>query len=262
LDRQEGSLMYKINGEEVDWRWLMRHPEWDWIQEGDNLERLRAQDKWFLDSHGFTDVLRKHDADYVNVSEEIWGGRALDPAKVKLKVDSKYPPAFTDKIYGFMPKRLAEYEGSTLISLGRMKGYGGTYPSLTLKNLFGLIPDPMRSWWHGHNDERLTASILDTAKLYASYFKIYGVCEAFRDLTVSDPHGEVKVPWGAYSVKKVEGFCVHGQNLVEVDALTCALIEVDPEKVGYISEGEKLFGNYDRDSLHKATEERHRFIPL
>jgi hypothetical protein len=206
LDRQDGSLKYTVDGEDVDWRWLMSHPEWDWIMEGDRLERLKAQDRWFLDSHGFTDVLRDHGAEYVNVSEEIWMGRALDPAEVKERVESRYPPASTGRVYRFMPRKLAEHAGSTLISLGRVKGYGGAYPSLTLKNMFGLIPDPMRSWWHGQKDERLTASILDIARVYASYFRLYGVCEAFRNLTFSDDQGEVKTSWGCYGVKEVEGF--------------------------------------------------------
>jgi uncharacterized protein (DUF362 family) len=261
LDRQDGSLKYTVDGEEVDWRWLMSRPDWDWIMEGSRLDLLRAQDRWFLDSHGFTDVMREHDAEYVNVTEEIWMGRALDPDEVKERVESKYPPAHTSSVYGFMPRKLAEHQDSTLISLGRVKGYGGSYPSLTLKNLFGLIPDPLRSWWHGQKDKLLTASILDAAKLYASYFRLYGVCEAFRSLTVSDPQGEVKAPWGGYAVKEVKGFAVHGSNLVDVDAVTCGLIEVDPDKVGYIAEGEKLFGPYSRVSYRRAMEERRRFIP-
>jgi uncharacterized protein (DUF362 family) len=261
LDRQDGSLKYTVDGEKVNWRWIMNHPDWDWILEGKRLEQLKAQDRWFLDSHGFTDVMREHDAEYVNVSEEIWMGRALNPSEVKIRVESMYSPTNTKKVYGFMPRKLAEHRGSTLISLSRAKGYGGTYPSFTVKNLFGFIPDPMRSWWHGQENNRLTPSILDAAKLYASYFRLYGVCEAFRNITVNDPKGEVKAPWGSYRVKEVEGFAVHGSNLVEVDAVTCGLMEVDPDKVGYIAEGEKLFGSFSREMYQKAVEERRRFIP-
>ncbi|OGD47831.1 hypothetical protein A3K69_05825 [Candidatus Bathyarchaeota archaeon RBG_16_57_9] len=260
LDRQDGSLKYTVNGEEVDWRWIMRHPDWGWIMEGGHLELLRTQDRWFMETHGFTDLLDTHDAEYVNVTEEIWGGRVLDPRIVQEKVESIYPPARSRDVYGFMPRRLADMEGSTLISLGRVKGYGGTYPSLTVKNMFGLIPDPMRSWWHGHKDERLNDSIVDAVKLYASYFTLYGVCEAFRNLTVSDPQGEVKTSWGCYGVRGVEGFAVHGPNLIDVDAVTCGLIDVDPGKVGYISVGEKALGAYDRDASLRAAANRGKYI--
>ncbi len=259
LDRQDGSLTYTVDGEKVDWRWIMRNPDWGWIMDGDRLDLLRAQDKWFMDTYGFTDLLAAHDTEYVNVTEEIWAGRTLDHTEAKSAVESIYPPVHVDKLYGFMPKRLAQHRGSTLISLGRMKGYGSAYPSLTVKNIFGFIPDPMRSWWHGQEDSRLSDSIIDTVKLYASYFRLYGVCEAFKSLTLSDPEGEVKTSWGCYGVREVEGFAVHGPNLLDVDAVTCGLIEVDPDKVGYISEGEKVFGPYSREQYRKAVKNRHRF---
>lgn len=260
LDRQDGSLKYTVDGEEVDWRWIMKHPDWGWIREGGRLERLRAQERWFMDAHGFMDLLDAHGAEYVNVTEEIWGGRALDPKAVRERVESKYAPAKFSQVYGFMPRRLAEMEGSTLISLGRVKGYGGVYPSLAIKNMFGLIPDPMRSWWHGPKDERLNDSIVDAVKLYASYFSLYGVCEAFRNLVASDPEGEVKVSWGRYSVREVEGFAVHGPSLMDVDAATCGLIEVDPCKVGYITGGEEALGPYDRDAVKRAAANRGRYV--
>lgn len=43
--------------------------------------------------------------------------------------------------------------------------------------------------------------------------------------------------------------------------MTCGLIEVDPEKVGYIVDGEALFGPYSRSSYSRAEGERRRFIP-
>jgi len=259
LDRQDGSLKYTVGGEEVDWRWIMRHPDWGWMMEEGRLERLRAQERWFMDTHGFTDLLDSHGAEYLNVTEEIWGRRALDPRVVRERVESKHSPAKFSQVYGFMPRRLASLEGSTLISLGRVKGYGGEYPSLTMKNMFGLIPDPMRSWWHGPDNSRLDDSVIDAIKLYSSYFRLYGVCEAFRNMTVSDPQGEVKTSWGGYGIREVDGFAVHGPNLLDVDAATCGLIEVNPDKVGYIPRGEAAFGPYSRESYGIAVENRHRF---
>jgi len=69
-----------------------------------------------------------------------------------------------------------------------------------MKNVFGLIPDPLRSRWHGPNDEWLGRSIVDVNKVYAALFRVYGICEALHYATLSDPEGDVKVPWGSYSV--------------------------------------------------------------
>jgi hypothetical protein len=260
-DRHDGSMRLSSGGEKVDWRWLLKHPDWGWAKEDGTWDEIRRQDRWFLDHHGFTDVIGAHDAEYLNITEEIWSGRAEKPEEMKELVESRYSPVQHEQIYGFMPSKLWRLRGSPLVSLGRVKGYGGTYPSLTLKNLFGLVPDPYRSWWHGPKDRDLSRSIVDIAKLYASAFTIHGVCEAFSSYTVNDPGGEVKVPWGAYRVMKSDGFVAHGPSPVELDAVLCALIRVDPSKVGYLQLGEKEFGPYDKGAVAEASAASAKWFP-
>jgi uncharacterized protein (DUF362 family) len=260
-DRHDGSMRLSSGGEKVDWRWLLKHPDWGWAKEDGTWDEIRRQDRWFLDHHGFTDVIGAHDAEYLNITEEIWSGRAEKPEEMKELVESHYSPVQHEQIYGFMPSKLWRLRGSSLVSLGRVKGCGGTYPSLTLKNLFGLVPDPYRSWWHGPKDRDLSRSIVDIAKLYASAFTIHGVCEAFSSYTVNDPGGEVKVPWGAYRVMKSDGFVAHGPSPVELDAVLCALIRVDPSKVGYLQLGEKEFGPYDKGAVAEASAASAKWFP-
>lgn len=52
-----------------------------------------------------------------------------------------------------------------LISFAKLKS--GTW---SLKNLFGLIPDPIRSRWHGPDGELLGRSIVDIAAVYRALF--------------------------------------------------------------------------------------------
>ena len=252
LERQDGTMSFTVDGEEVDWRWILRHPSWDWAQEEGRWDELRRQDRWFLDEHGFTDLFAELGVEYVNVTEEVWQGRIADPSTVKEAVEERFAPAFTDRMYGFLPERLHDLRGSTLVSLGKVKGMGGTFPSLAMKNLFGLIPDPLRSWWHGPDDSRLGESIVDIAKVYASFFEVYGVCEAIREVTVSHPEGEVKVPWGSYDIVRDLGVVALGPNLVSLDAVLCGLIGVDPEKVSYIRLGEAAFGHFCRLTVKEA----------
>ena len=190
--------------------------------------------------------------EYVNVTEEVWKGRTADPAVVKEAVEGRFSPAFTERMYGFLPERLHDLKGSPLISYGKVKGIGGTYPSLALKNLFGLIPDPLRSWWHGPDDRRLADSIVDIAKVYASFFDLYGVCEAINTVTVSNPMGEVKTAWGNYDIVRDLGVVASGPDLVTLDAVLCGLIRVDPEKVGYLKKGEEEFRPYERDLVEES----------
>ena len=252
LDRQDGKMKFVINGEEVDWKWILRNPKWGWAKEAGRWEEFRRQDKWFLDEHGFTDLFQEHGVEYVNITEEIWRGKAADHDEVKKKVEARYSTAFRKELYSFVPSRLYELRGATFISYGKVKGIGGTFPSLTMKNMFGLIPDPLRSWWHGPNDKWLGRSIVDINKIYAALFNVYGICEAIRYMTVNHPEGEVKVPWGGYNIIRDPGVVALGKPLIVLDAILCGIIDVDPEKVSYLKLGEETFGSYDRSLIEKA----------
>ncbi len=262
LEKNDGSLKFTVDGDDANWNWVIEHPSWDWIKEEGRWDELRRQDNWFLDEYGFTDLFQEFGVEYVNVTEEIWKGEIADPAEVKEAVEARYEPAFTDQIYGFLPKRLHELRGSPLISLGKVKGIGGSFPSLTLKNLFGYIPDPLRSWWHGNKDERLARSIIDITKVYEAYFEVYGICEAVSTVMVNNPEGEYESPWAKYNIIRELGIVVCGPDLVQLDAIVCGLIGIDPRKVSYIEEGEKAFGEYDRHHVEAARKVAHEWFPV
>jgi len=262
MDRQDGTMKFTVDGEEVDWRWILKHPSWDWIREEGHWDQIREQDRWFLNEHGFTDLFAEHDVEYVNVTEEVWQGRTADHRKVKEAVESRFAPVFREELYGYVPSRLYELRGAPLISFGRVKGIRGTYPSLTMKNLFGFIPDPLRSWWHGPSDKWLGKSIVDINKVYAALFNVYGICEALRYATVNHPEGEVKVPWGSYNIVRDLDVAALGRHLVSLDATLCGLIGVDPEKVSYLELGEEAFGPYDRRYLEDAKAEAADWFPI
>jgi uncharacterized protein (DUF362 family) len=259
MERQNGSMKFNVDGEEVDWRWIMKHPNWDWIKKEGRWDEMRKQDKWFLDEFGFTDLFNEYGVDYVNVTEEVWQGRIADVGKIKKTAEARLTPVRKEELYKCIPQRLYELRGATFISFGKVKGIRGTFPSLTMKNLFGLIPDPLRSWWHGPNDEWLGRSIVNVNKIYTALFKVYGICEALHYATVSDPKGEVKTPWGSYNIAKNLGVLAFGRNLVSLDAILCGLIGVDPEKVSYIKLGEEAFGFYNRGHIEKAKSSKEWF---
>jgi len=47
-----------------------------------------------------------------------------------------------EELNSMMPKKLYDLRGSTFISFAKLKHY----PTFTIKNLFGMIPDPLRPW--------------------------------------------------------------------------------------------------------------------
>lgn len=261
-ERQDGTMNFTVNGEQVDWRWIMNHPDWSWAKEKSCWEQFRKQDKWFLDTYGFTDLFNERGAEYVNVTEEVWQEKTAYPQKVKEAVEARYPPVFQEQLYSYVPQKLYELKGSTMISFGRTKDIGGTFPSLTMKNMFGMIPDPLRAWWHGPGDKHLAASIIDVNKIYASLFNLYGICEAIRYAIVANPQGKVKAPWGNYDIAENLGVIAMGRSLMQLDAVLCGLIKVNPDNVAYISQGEKIFGNVDKAQVEAAKVEAKQWFPV
>jgi uncharacterized protein (DUF362 family) len=261
-ERQDGTMIFTVNGEQVDWRWIMKHPDWSWAKEETRWQQFRKQDKWFLDTYGFTDLFNERGAEYVNVTEEVWQGKTADPNKVKEAVEARYLPVFREQLYSYVPQKLFDLKGSTMISFGRVKGVGGTYPSLTMKNMFGMIPDPLKSWWHGPNDKHLATSIIDINKIYASLFSLYGICEAIRFAVVDNPQGKVKAPWGTYDIAENLGVIATGRSLIQLDAVLCGIIRVNLANVAYLCQGEKIFEDIDKTQVEAAKKEAKKWFPL
>lgn len=253
---KSGDIRFSVEGKERNWHWLLkggwrwvqRNPSWDWFREKGLWDQIRTMDKWFLDEYGFTDLFNEFGVEYINVTEEVWQGRTIDPQQVKKTVEAKFSPVFTDKLYGCVPRKLFDLRGSTFVSFAKVKHYA----SFTLKNVFGLIPDPLRAWWHGPKNERFDQSINDVNKIYASLFNMYGICEALRYTAVSHPEGEFGEPRMKYNVAKDLGIVSFGRHLVSVDAALFSLLGLDPQKIEYLKLGEEAFGSFDRTIVETA----------
>ena len=194
--------------------------KWRWIRE---------QDEWFLKFSGIDKVLAKHSVEYINITEEIWSDRALEPEEVRDLVDNRYGTLTSSEMYGFVPAKIYELRDSTLISLNKSRQMNGGI-SLSTKNLFGLIPDPSRyGKWHGENDSRLPKSIVEINKIYRSLFS---PCYWINEM-------------------KSLGVFVGSRNSVEADAVTAKLAGIDPEKITYLRHVAGVFGGYDKGSLAK-----------
>ena len=94
--------------------------------------------------------------------------------------------------------------------------------SFTVKNFFGLLPDPLRAYWHQWFD----ISLIGIIKVYASLFKVYGICE-----------GISCIPWWKEKKKILKdlGILAFGRNLASVDAVLCGLMGIDVEEVSWLS---------------------------
>jgi len=197
--------------------------KWQWIKE---------QDKWFLKFSGIAKILAKHDVEYINVTEEIWSTRTLDPNEVREFVDKKYGVLVSQEMYNFVPTKICELRDSVFISLNNSRR-NREQISLSTKNLFGLIPDPARCGkWRGKNDSRLSRSVIDINKIYRSFFSPCYWINEIKEL----------------------GMFVGSKNSVEADAVAAKLMGINPETIDYLKHAANVFGGYDKKVLTKIPE--------
>lgn len=244
-------LCFSVDGKEVNWKWLLtgdgwkwliKNPDWDWFTHGEHWNQIIKEDQSFLKEYGFSDLFDEFNVEYINVTEEIWNGRFTNPSEVKKIVESKYKPVQNDQLYGMVPAKLFDLRNSTLISFARVK----MYASFTIKNLFGMIPDPLRPYWHGPKNSTITQSIVDINKIYHSLFNVFGICEAIFTLPVLHPDGKYEgIYSGRYKICEGKGFVALGRNLAALDAL---LLHLTDQSIRSIAD-------LNRDPVYLAEEE-------
>ncbi|HUS77929.1 MAG TPA: hypothetical protein VM050_04635 [Patescibacteria group bacterium] len=80
LNLMEDGMAFTVDGEEVNWRWLLKgagwrwlydNPDWGWFLEGGHWEQILREDRAFLDEQGFTDLFEEFDVEYVNTTDEV-----------------------------------------------------------------------------------------------------------------------------------------------------------------------------------------------
>jgi uncharacterized protein (DUF362 family) len=131
--------------------------------------------------------------------------------------------------------------------------------SFSMKNLFGMIPDPLRSWWHGLGNRMIAQNILDINKVYHSIFDMFGICEALKGIAYMHPNGEYAgVYSGKYTIKEGRGVVAFERNLVELDSILLGISDpsqrniVDPINQAPISLAQDEFGAVDRSLIDEA----------
>lgn len=192
------------------WEWLVQNPSWEWFKDSGHWDHLRKEDQAFLEKYGFTDLFEEFNVTYVNVTEEVWNGRIAEPTQIKRQVESKFKPVHFEEVYNLVPKVLYDLRGTTFISFAKLK----MYASFTMKNLFGMIPDPIRAWWHGPKHSTLAETVVDINKVYHTLFNVYGICEALKITGVSHPEGKFEGLYsGKYNVVKDFGVLTFAETL-------------------------------------------------
>lgn len=210
----EGHTSSRNNAGRVDWDWeseAREHRAW-----------IRSQETEFLEKTGLAEVIRRHQATYVNVTEEFWDGRCTAPPEAPVSED--FP-----ELAGFVPQIVLEHAGAPLISYARFKG-----PTrLSLSNLFGLIPEPLRARWHGPNLSHVAHVCCALAKLYGSFLNVFGLVESINGAVRWDRRGLYRSRWGNYDLIPAPGVATLSRGVAGADALAARLQGQDPARSAF-----------------------------
>ena len=116
-----------------------------------------------------------------------------------------------------------------MVSLARFKG-----PTrLGLSNLFGLIPRPLRTEWHGPDITHFAGVCCDLARLYGRLFPLFGLVEAFDSAVRWDRKGLYRSRWGNYDLVLTDGLFTLSEGLVGADLLASPLQGQDVQRSAF-----------------------------
>lgn len=176
--------------------------QFDWETEARRHRAwIRQQEAEYLRRTGLADVLAKHAAQYVNVTEAYWDEDCPEPAS------------------SYVPQALLPYAGCPMISFAKFKG-----PTrLAISNLFGLIADPLRSAWHGPNITYFARICCDVAKAYGAHFPLIGINEGLYSAVRWNRKGLYRSRWGNYDLISNAGYVAAGANVATADILASRL---------------------------------------
>ena len=89
--------------------------------------------------------------------------------------------------------------------------------------MFGLIPDPLRSAWHGPNITYFARVCCDLAKVYGALFPLSGINEALYSAVRWNRKGLYRSRWGNYDLISNAGYVAASSNLATADILASRL---------------------------------------
>jgi len=203
---------------------------------------LRESDRWFLRYSAIDKILEKHGVEFLNITEENWAGRTVDAGEIRGHVGSVHEPVMRDELYSVIPEKLYELRHGDLLSLSKVKLWQDDIGvSLTIKNIFGMIPNPSRIRYHGKSHRDLHINIVDIFKIYDSVFTIKGVVEAMKTASVHNADE------GKTRVIPDPMFVAVSKNPLELDAACALMMGINPSKNRYLSRAADILGNWSEE---------------
>jgi hypothetical protein len=210
-----------LGGGAVDWDGDPRaHRTW-----------LRDQEAEFLRRTGLHDVIARHRAHYVNVTEAYWDGACAPRDQVLAELAARGVRLADDELADFVPAVVVEHLGAPFVSFARFKG-----PTrLGISNCFGLLPPPLRSRYHGPTIDHFARVCCDVARLYGALLRPYGLVEALDSAVRWNRSGLYRSRFGNYDLIANPGLITLSRGLVAADVLASRLQGQDVRRSAFFA---------------------------
>jgi uncharacterized protein (DUF362 family) len=194
----------------------------------------RRDTEYLVTASGIYDVVKERRVRYVDLNTD-------DVRLTKLR------SSFTNLRQLYFPETL--FNADLLVSMPKLKTHHWAGVTLSLKNMFGVVPGSVYGWpknalhWAG-----IHGSILDiNSSLPIPQFAIV---DGVVGMEGNGPlQGEAKQ----------SGVLILGEDLVAVDATAARLMKIEPRKIEYLEIADRFLGNIRNERIEQLGEPLEQF---
>jgi uncharacterized protein (DUF362 family) len=189
----------------------------------------RRDNEYLLTASGLYGVIKEHRVPYVDLnSDDVRPTRLLS--------------SFTNLQQLYLPETL--YKADLLVSMPKLKTHHWAGITLSLKNMFGVVPGSVYGWpknilhWQGIHNSILDINSSLPVRQFAIVDGIVGM----------EGNGPLQ------GQAKDGGVLIFGEDLVAVDATAARLMKIEPRKIKYLAEAGEFLGNVQYESIEQIGE--------
>ena len=193
----------------------------------------RRDNEYLLTASGIYGVIKEHRVPYVDLnSDDVRATRLLS--------------SFTKLEQLYLPETL--YNADLLVSMPKLKTHHWAGVTLSLKNMFGVVPGSVYGWpknilhWQGIHNSILDINSSLPVRKFAIVDGIVGM--------------EGNGPLQGQAIDS--GVLIFGEDLVAVDATAARLMKIEPKKIKYLAEAGEFLGNVNYESIEQIGENLER----
>jgi uncharacterized protein (DUF362 family) len=193
----------------------------------------RRDNEYLLTASGIYDVIKEHRIAYVDLNTDDLRPRRLLSSFTKL-----------EQLY--LPETL--YNADLLVSMPKLKTHHWAGVTLSLKNMFGVIPGSVYGWpknilhWQGIHNSILDINSSLPVRQFAIVDGIVGM----------EGNGPLQ------GQAKDSGVLIFGKDLVAVDATAARLMKIEPKKIKYLAVAGEFLGNVNYERIEQIGENLER----